>query len=89
MNTKLLTAVVAAAFVSVSAASWAQVAAGGNVAPKYGTVEASKNRKVLNHGVGGNSAPTYAKVEASKNKKVVNHGVGGNSAPIYPKVGIH
>src|SRR5262245_55112274 len=85
MNSKLLTAVIAAGFLSVSAASWAQVAAGGNVAPKYNNVEASKNRKVVNHGVGGNSAPMYAKVEASKNKKVVNHGVGGNSAPIYPK----
>jgi hypothetical protein len=89
MNNKLFTAVIAAAFVTVSAASWAQVAAGGNLAPKYGNVEASKNRKVLNHGVGGNSAPVYAKVEASKNKTVSKHGVGGNTEPIYPKVGIH
>jgi serine protease inhibitor ecotin len=89
MNSKLLTAVIAAAFVSVSAASWAQVAAGGNVAPKYSNVEASKNRKVVNHGVGGNSAPMYAKVDASKNKTVSKHGVGGNAEPIYPKVGIH
>ena len=89
MNGKLLTAVIAAAFVTVSAASWAQVAAGGNVAPKYSNVEASKNRKVVNHGVGGNSAPTYAKVDASKNKTVSKHGAGGNAEPIYPKVGTH
>ena len=89
MNFKLLTAVIAAAFVTVSGASWAQVAAGGNTVPKYGNVEASKNRKVVNHGVGGNSAPSYAAVEASKNRKVTNHGVGGNSMPIYPKVGTH
>jgi hypothetical protein len=89
MNSKLLTAVIAAAFVSVSAASWAQVAAGGNVAPKYSNVEASKNRKVVNHGVGGNSAPVYAKIEASKNKTVSKHGAGFNAEPIYPKVGIH
>jgi len=89
MNGKLLTAVIAAAFVTVSAASWAQVAAGGNVAPKYSNVEASKNRTVVNHGVGGNSAPIYAKVEASKNKTVSKHGAGFNAEPIYPKVGIH
>ena len=44
MNFKLLTAVIAAAFVTVSGASWAQVAAGGNTVPKYGNVEASKKR---------------------------------------------
>ena len=89
MNNKLLTAAIAAAFVTVSGASWAQVAAGGNTVPKYGNVEASKNRKVVNHGVGGNSAPSYAAVEASKNRKVSKHGIGGNAEPIYPKVGIH
>ena len=89
MNNKLLTAAIAAAIVTVSAASWAQVAAGGNSVPKYGNVEASKNKKVVNHGVGGNSAPTYAKVDASKNKTVSKHGAGGNAEPIYPKVGTH
>jgi hypothetical protein len=89
MNNKLLTAVIAAVFVTVSAASWAQVAAGGNTVPKYGNVEASKNKKVVNHGVGGNSAPTYTKVEASKNRTVSKHGAGGNAEPIYPKVGTH
>jgi hypothetical protein len=69
MNFKLLTAVIAAAFVTVSGASWAQVAAGGNTVPKYGNVEASKNKKVVNHGVGGNSAPSYPAAEASKNRK--------------------
>ena len=59
MNNKLLAAVIATAFVTVSGASWAQVAAGGNTVPKYGSVEASKNKKVVNHGVGGNSAPSY------------------------------
>ncbi len=39
MNNKLLAAVIAAAFVTVSGASWAQVAAGGNTVPKYGNVE--------------------------------------------------
>ena len=89
MNHKLLTAVIAAAFVTVNAASWAQVAAGGNTVPKYGNVEASKNKKVVNHGVGGNSAPTYAKVDASKNKTVSKHGAGGYAEPIYPKVCTH
>ena len=89
MNNKLLTAVIAAAFVSVSGASWAQVAAGGNTVPKYGSVEASKNKKVVNHGVGGNSAPSYPAAEASKNRKVSKHGVGGNAEPTYPKVGTH
>jgi hypothetical protein len=84
MKNKLLTAVIAAAFVTVSGASWAQVAAGGNTVPKYNNVEGSKNKKVTNHGVGGNSAPSYTATPASKNKKVVNHGVGGNSAPSYP-----
>ena len=89
MNTKLLTAVIAAAFVSASAASWAQVAAGGNAVPKYGNVEASKNKTVTDHGVGGNSAPKYASMPASKNRTVSKHGAGFNSEPIYPKVGIH
>ena len=84
MNFKLLTAVIAAAFVTVSGASWAQVAAGGNTVPKYGSVEASKNKKVVNHGVGGNSAPSYP-----ANRKVSKHGVGGNAEPTYPKVGTH
>jgi len=89
MNSKLLTAVISAAFVAVSAASWAQVAAGGNAAPKYGSVEASKNKQVVNHGVGGNSAPSYAVTPASKNRTVSKHGVGGNAEPIYAKVEIH
>ena len=73
----------------MDAASWAQVAAGGNTAPKYGNVEASKNKNVVNHGVGGNSAPSYSVTPASKNRKVSKHGVGGNAEPIYAKVGIH
>jgi hypothetical protein len=89
MNNKLLTAVIAAAFVTVSGASWAQVAVGGNTVPKYGNVEVSKNKKVVNHGVGGNSAPSYPAAEASKNRKVSRHGVGGNAEPTYPKVGTH
>jgi hypothetical protein len=89
MNNKLMAAVIAATFVTVSGASWAQVAAGGNSVPKYGNVEASKNKKVVNHGVGGNSAPNYSATEASKNRKVSKHGVGGNVEPIYPKVGTH
>jgi hypothetical protein len=89
MNNKLLAAVVAAAFVTVSTASWAQVAAGGNSVPKYSNVEASKNKKVTDHGVGGNSAPKYASMAASKNKMVSRHGAGGNAEPIYPKVGTH
>ena len=83
MNNKLLTAVIAATFVTVSGASWAQFG------PSYGKVEASKNRKVVNHGVGGNSAPSYSATEASKNKKASKHGVGGNAEPIYPKAGTH
>jgi hypothetical protein len=67
MINKLLTAVIAAAFAAVSAVSWAQ-GVGANTAPNYGKVEASKNRKVTNHGAGGNAAPSYPKVEASKNK---------------------
>jgi hypothetical protein len=89
MNNKLLAAVIAAAFVTVSGAAWAQVAAGGNTVPKYGNVETSKNKKIVNHGVGGNSAPSYVAVQASKNRKVSKYGVGGNAEPIYPKVGIH
>ena len=85
----ILTVGTVALFTTVSGASWAQVAVGGNSVAKYPTVEASKNRKVTNHGVGGNSTPTYSKVEASKNRKVTNHGVGGNSTPSYPKVGTH
>ena len=89
MKSKLLTAVIAAAFVSVSGASWAQVAAGGNTVPKYNNVDASKNKKVMNHGVGGNSAPSYGSTPASTNKKVSKHGVGGNTEPTYPKTGTH
>ena len=89
MSNKLLTAVIAAAFVSVSAASWAQVAAGGNAIPKYSEAVASNNKQVVNHGVGFNSAPTYAKAVVSKNKIVRQHGVGFNAMPIYPKVGMH
>jgi hypothetical protein len=82
MKSKLLTAVIAAAFMTVSGASWAYV--GGNTIVKYPNADASKNKKVVNHGVGGNSAPSYPATPGSKNKKVVNHGVGGNSAPSYP-----
>jgi hypothetical protein len=89
MKNKLLTAVIAAAFMTVSGASWAQVAAGGNTVPKYGNVAASKNKTVTNHGVGGNTAPKYSAVEASKNRKVTKHGVGGNTEPTYPKTGTH
>ena len=89
MSNKLLTAVIAAAFVSIGGASWAQV--GGNAIPKYPTVTgASTNKKVTSHGVGGNSMPSYPKAEhLTKNSKVVSHGVGGNSMPKYPKVGTH
>ncbi len=89
MSNKLLTAVVAAAFVSVSGASWAQV--GGNAIPKYLTVAGtSTNKKVTSHGVGGNSMPSYPKAEhLSKNNKVTNHSVGGNTMPSYPKSGTH
>jgi hypothetical protein len=89
MTYKLLTAVLAAAFVFATGASFAQVGVGGNSVAKYGNVEASKNRKVTNHGAGGNATPSYPKVEASKNRKVTNHGAGGNSTPSYPKVGSH
>ena len=57
MKSKLLTAVIAAAFMTVSGASWAYV--GGNTIVKYPNADASKNKKVVNHGVGGNSAPSY------------------------------
>jgi hypothetical protein len=89
MTYKLLTAVLAVAFVTATTASFAQVGVGGNSVAKYGNVEASKNRKVTNHGAGGNATPSYAKVEASKNRKVTNHGAGGNATPSYPKVGTH
>jgi hypothetical protein len=89
MSNKLLTAVVAAAFVSVSAASWAQVAAGFNTSPKYGEAVVSTNKQVVNHGAGFNSAPKYARAAVSTNKTVKQHGVGFNAMPIYPKVGIH
>jgi hypothetical protein len=82
---KTLAAIFVTAFAAANAApAVAQVAAGGNTVPKYSGVPASKNKKVVNHGVGGNSAPSYTSTPASKNKKVVNHGVGGNSAPSYP-----
>jgi hypothetical protein len=89
MSNKLLTAVIATAFVSISGASWAQV--GGNAIPKYLTVAGtSTNKKVTSNGVGGNSMPSYPKAEhLTKNSKVVSHGVGGNAMPIYPKVGTH
>ena len=89
MSNKLVTAVIAAAFVTVNAASWAQV--GGNAIPKYPTVAGtSTNKKVTSHGVGGNSMPSYPKAEhLTKNSKVVSHGVGGNAMPSYPKVGTH
>jgi hypothetical protein len=89
MIKKVLATVTVASFVTVSGASWAQVGVGGNSVAKYPTVEASKNRKVTNHGAGGNSTPTYSKVEASKNKTVTKHGAGGNTTPEYPKVGTH
>ena len=68
MIKKVLATVTVASFVTVSGASWAQVGVGGNSVAKYPTVEASKNKKVVNHGVGGNSAPSYSATEASKNK---------------------
>ena len=85
----ILTVGTVALFTTVSGASWAQVGVGGNSVAKYPTVEASKNRKVTNHGAGGNTTPIYPKVEASKNKTVTKHGAGGNSTPEYPKVGTH
>jgi hypothetical protein len=89
MIKKVLATVTVASFVTVSGAAWAQVGVGGNSVAKYPTVEASKNKKVVNHGVGGNSAPSYSATEASKNKTVSKHGVGGNAEPSYPKVGTH
>jgi hypothetical protein len=89
MIKKVLATVTVASFVTVSGVSWAQVGVGGNSVTKYPTVEASKNKKVVNHGVGGNSAPSYSATEASKNKTVSKHGVGGNAEPSYPKVGTH
>jgi hypothetical protein len=89
MKTKLLTSVVAVAFVAVSGASWAQV--GGNAIPKYPAVSSiSTNKTVKSHGVGGNSMPSYPKAEhLTKNTTVKSHGVGGNSMPSYPKAGTH
>jgi hypothetical protein len=89
MKNKLLTAVIAAAFVTVSGASWAQVGVGANSVPKYSNVEGSKNKKVTDHGVGANSAPKYGSMAASKNRKVSKHGVGANVEPVYPKTGTH
>jgi hypothetical protein len=89
MKNKLLTAIVAAAFVTVSGASWAQVGVGANAVPKYTNVEGSKNKKVTDHGVGANSAPKYGSMAASKNRKVSKHGVGANVEPVYPKTGTH
>ncbi len=91
MKNKLLTSVVAVAFVAFSGASWAQVGVGGNFVPKYqaGT-SASKNKKVTSHGVGGNSMPSYPKAEhLTKNTKMTKDGVGGNFVPVYPKTGTH
>ena len=87
MKSKLLTASIAAAFMTVSGASFAYV--GGNTVVKYPNADASKNKKVTNHGVGGNSAPSYGSTPASTNKKVSKHGVGGNTEPTYPKTGSH
>jgi hypothetical protein len=84
MTRKLLAIVVAAGFVAASGAAWGQAAVGGNTVPKYGNVEASKNRTHTKHGVAGNAVPTYTNMEASKNKKVTKHGVGGNAEPTYP-----
>jgi len=89
MTYKLLTAVLAVAFVTATTASFAQVGVGGNSVAKYGEVPASKNRTVTKHGAGGNATPTYSNVEASKNRKVTKHGAGGNSTPEYPKTGTH
>jgi hypothetical protein len=36
---------------------------GGNTIVKYPTASASKNKKVMNHGVGENSAPSYPATE--------------------------
>jgi hypothetical protein len=84
MTHKLLAIVVAAGFVTASGAAWGQAAVGGNTVPKYGTVEASKNRTHTKHGVGGNFVPEYAPVAASKNRTHTKHGVGGNFVPEYP-----
>jgi hypothetical protein len=89
MINKVLATAIAAAFVTVSGVSWAQVGVGGNSVAKYGNVEASKNRTVTKHGVGGNATPTYSKVEASKNRKVTKDGAGGNATPSYAKTGTH
>jgi hypothetical protein len=72
MIKKILASVTVALFVTVGGASWAQVGVGGNAAANYPKVEASKNRKLTNHGAGGNAAPSYPKVEASKNRKVTH-----------------
>jgi len=84
MNRKVMVALVAGAFVTLSGASYAQVGVGGNSVPKYTAPAASKNTKATNHGVGGNAAPRYSSVTASTNKKVTAHGVGGNAPPRYP-----
>jgi hypothetical protein len=87
MKSKLLTAAIAAAFMTVSGASWAYV--GGNTVPKYGNAAASKNKQVTKHGAGGNATPTYSAVPASKNRTVTKHGAGGNTTPTYPVTGTH
>jgi hypothetical protein len=87
MLNKVVMIFVAAAFVAASGAAWPQV--GGNAIPKYGNVDASKNRTVTKHGAGGNATPTYPKVEASKNKTITKHGAGGNATPTYAKTGTH
>jgi hypothetical protein len=87
MFKRMLAIASAAAFVMTSGAAWPQ--AGANAIPKYGSVEASKNKTVTKHGAGGNATPTYPKVEASKNKNVTKHGAGGNATPTYAKTGTH
>jgi hypothetical protein len=47
----------ASTFAITSSATLAYV--GRNTIVKYPTASASKNKKVMNHGVGGNSAPSY------------------------------
>ena len=55
----------ASTFAITSSAALAYV--GGNTIVKYPTASASKNKKVMNHGVGGNSAPSYP--ATAKNNK--------------------
>lgn len=57
MSRKLLAIALASTFAITSSAALAYV--GGNTVVKYPTASASKNKKVINHGVGGNSAPSY------------------------------